>query len=449
MSPARMEQAVKRHMNIWLALVTAAGCAPPADDETESTNASTTVPGETSADDDGGSSGPGDDDGSTGAGEETDGGATDDGPADDTGGDDTGGADWPDELPINCTAMPDAPECARPIWIDPGTIGSGPHLSHGGFPELGAGFLDAANERVVVSAKFGSDSVLPTGAIATIDLRTGERVIVSGRWYDDYVGASGLNEVGTGAPIDYYFDVKPGADGWYAVGQRVMDGGASKYATVVHIDPATGDREVVWDEIDHPCDDGAGQAITPNPDSIAIAPDGRVLLNFGQDPLGAGYGIAAVSTTGCVVVSRSGGANPDVGGGDAITDDFRGMDVGNGLVWGVDWLSETLTTIDPATGERTRISSTGGSMIGTGPELANQALAFGGDVVYTYAGWLTEVDPATGNRTEVTMGDGPLSFADEDGKVIPHANPKWVVVLSEVAVTVLDKQTGNNNILSY
>jgi hypothetical protein len=70
-------------------------------------------------------------------------------------------------------------------------------------------------------------------------------------------------------------------------------------------------------------------------------------------------------------------------------------------------------------------------------------------VVYTYAGWLTEVDPATGNRTEVPMGDGPLSWAQEDGQVLPRANPKWVVVLSEVAVTVLDKQTGNNNILSY
>lgn len=428
----------------WLTCVVAMGCTPPADDDRETGSASM-ADGADMGGSDVGSSG---DDSGAGSSGGDDSGAGSDGPADSSGGD-TGATEWPDELPVNCTALPDAPECARPIWIEPGTIGSGPHLVNGAFPELGAGFLDAENERIVIAAKFGSDSVFPTGGVATIDLRTGDRTIVTGSYYEDYATAEGFHQLGDGAPIDAYYDVKPGTDGWYAVGDRVMNGGAEKSAVVVHIDPSTGHREVVWDELLHPCDDGAGQSMIPNPDSIAIAPDGRVLLNIGDNPLGAGHGLVAVSTAGCVVVSRAEGAGPDIGGGDTISDDFTGMDMGGGLVWGVDWISSTLTSIDPTTGNRTKVSSSGSGNVGTGPDLGNEALAYAGDRIYTYAGWLTEVDPATGNRTEVAMGDGPLSFAQSDGKVLPHANPAWVIVLSEVAVTVLDKQTGNNNILSY
>jgi hypothetical protein len=417
---------------------TVLACAPVEPQPEQSSSA-----GETSDD------GSGDDASSSAAGSDgpitdaTTAASSDDGTTDETGNVDTGGSPWPDGLPIDCTAQPDAPECARPIWIEAGTVGSGPPFDNYGFPQLGGGFLDAANDRIVITARFGSDSVSPTGVVATVDLHTGDRVFVSG----SFMGPQGLEEFGDGAPIDYYHDVKAGSDGWYAVGERVTP--ETRTSVVVRIDPSNGHRELVWDFTEHPCNDAVGTPIIPGGDAIALAPDGRAMLVLEQNPLGAGYGIVAVSDSGCEVISRSAGDGADIGGGAPLTGAFYGMDSRDDLVWGVEWLSASLMSIDPTTGGRVRVSNAGEFAVGRGPELGNEAVAHAGDVIYTYAGVLTEVDPATGNRNAVPMINGPLLFAQTDGKVIPHPNSDWVIVLSEIAVVVLDKTTGNNNLLSY
>ena len=87
------------------------------------------------------------------------------------------------------------------------------------FPGVGGGFLDAANERIVIGARFGVD-VAPGGMVATVDLRTGERTFVSGHYEDP---ANGPTVVGSGAPIDFVHDVAPTATGWVALGQVGFD----------------------------------------------------------------------------------------------------------------------------------------------------------------------------------------------------------------------------------
>ncbi|HWB82377.1 MAG TPA: hypothetical protein VG755_45760 [Nannocystaceae bacterium] len=416
------------------------GCPVPADEDDGRTTAmttTTTMPAESGGTDEG--TDDADTGGESSAGESS--GIGESG-ADTTTGDT--GEPWPDALPIDCAIDTEAPECARPGWLEPGTIGEGPHFAQGGFPILRAGFTDG--ERVVFGTHFGSDSVHPSGVVASVDLRTGARAFVSGRYFDDYVTGAGEHEIGDGPDIDYINDVKPGPDGWYAVGEHAE---AGKATIVVRIDPSTGDRELVFEEGVHPCDDGAGNPFIPSSWTIVVLPDGRPALNVTDNPIATGDGLVAVSPSGCEIVSLVGGTQADVGSGATIGDDFFGMVSRDGRAYGIEWVSSTLTEIDLATGDRRTISSTGAMMVGLGPELANESLVHAGDTIYTYAGYLSAVDPRTGDRTSIEFDKGPLWFAQIDGEVLLHPKTGWLVVLSELAVTVVDVDSGKSNIVSY
>ncbi|HET6585559.1 MAG TPA: hypothetical protein VFG69_19000, partial [Nannocystaceae bacterium] len=366
----------------------------------------------------------------------------DTGAADTTGGDptDSGGGEWPDALPVDCLDDANAEElaCTPFIQLDPGSIGAGPHFGIGMFPGVLGGFVDDANERLVVGTRFGVD-VEPGGAVATVDLRTGERVFVSGHWDDP---ANGPMELGSGAPIDFVFDVAPTAAGWVAIGQLGGD------TVIVTVDPATGARTALTPEGGSGCTDPDGIEIVIDPYAIAVADDGTVMTTFrGTD---AGIGIVGYADGGCAVVSRMGGAGAPIGGGpDQSGGYFVDLAIDGATLWGLEWQSQSVFSIDIASGQRKRISSSSSSTaVAEGPPVRGQSLAVTASGIVTYDDeGITLVDPATGNRTAVLV-DGPLVLG-VDGHVLAHPNAPWLVVLGDVGVGVLDTATGNSNIVSF
>lgn len=406
------------------------------DDESNSGQASNGTDGSagTDGDDDGL---PGTDDGAT----STDDGA-DTGGADTTGGGDEtdGGGDWPDALPIDCLDDANSAELACTPWLqlDPGSIGEGPHFGIGMFPGVGGGFLDAANERIVIGARFGVD-VAPGGMVATVDLRTGERTFVSGHYEDP---ANGPTQVGSGAPLDFVHDVAPTATGWVALGQVGFD------TAIVTVDPATGARTSVTPDGGSGCADPEGNEITIDPYTIAVTQDGTVLTTFrGSNP---GIGVVGYDADGCHVVSRMGAVGPSIGMGPEQTGGyFVDIEVDGGTLWALEWQTQSLFSIDLATGNRKRVSSSSNTTtVGEGPAIGTQSLAVTDAGIVTYDDeTYTLVDPSTGMRTAIPM-DGPLVYG-ADGHVLAHPNAPWIVVLADVGVAVLDTATGNSNVISF
>jgi hypothetical protein len=353
--------------------------------------------------------------------------------------DDSGG-EWPDALPIDCLDDANAEElaCLPLIQLDPGSIGEGPHFGIGMVPGVLGGFLDRDGERIVLGARFGVD-VAPGGMVATVDLRTGERTFVSGH-YDD--PATGPTEVGSGAPIDFVYDVAPTAAGWVAIGQI-----GTSDVVIVEVDPSTGTRTAVTPAEGSGCMDPEGTPVVLDPYAVDVTDDGEILTTFRG---AAGIGVVGYSGGACRVVSRMGGDGAPVGGGPEQTGGyFVDIEVDGDTLWALEWQTQSVFSIDIATGQRMRVSSSSNTTtVGEGAPVRVQSLALtrGGIATYDDEG-VTLVDPATGMRTEIPK-DGPLAIAG-DGHVLAHPNDAWLVVLSDVGVAVLDTTTGNSNVLSF
>ncbi len=364
-------------------------------------------------------------------------------------------------LPVDCTQPnPTDPVCSQPGQNDddffPGAIGAGPHFSYGAFPQITGGFLDKGADRLIVSTMFGSDSVNPSGAIVAVALDSGNRTFITGSYVDENDVA---HDFGSGEPVQYFTDVKAGPTAWYALGQ-ILNGG--KENVLVEINPADGARKVIWREDSNSCPAWGNGNIGPVIDTLAVGDDGKIYLNFSNNPAQAGVGVVAIDPGGtCTIVSRvhcSGndcsltvgtGPTPDWAGGY-----FKGMTFGAGLVWGVEWQTKSLFSIDPANGNRNRVSSTYNGLpngdIGFGPEMGLESVVFAdADTFYTAGGALVSVN-GTGDRTALPNSSaGPLKVLDPKGNAFLHTNASWVLVSQKTAIVVLDTATGNSNVLSY
>lgn len=374
------------------------------------------------------------------------------------------GSGWPAALPVDCAA-PGAEDlvCNRPGVDDddtffPGAVGAGPHFSYGAFPAITGGFLDAGTDRLIVSAVFGSDSVNPSGAIVAVDLHTGDRTFVSG----DYVDEGGTpHAFGSGESITYFTDVKAGPSAWYALGQ-IVDGGG-KEDVLAAIDPTSGARQVIWREGNNTCPAWGNGKIGPVIDSLAVGPDGTVYVAFSNNPAQAGVGVLGIDPSGgCKIVSRVHCSGSDcsltVGSGpdpDWLGGYFKGMSFGGGLIWGVEWQTHSLFSVDPVTGNRSRVSSTysglPGGDIGSGPDLGVEGVVYrDASTLFTSGGTVVAVDGTSGDRTAVLVApSGPMKVQDPSGTVFLHTNPSWLLLVQKTAIVVLDTKTGNNNVLSY
>jgi hypothetical protein len=336
------------------------------------------------------------------------------------------------ELAIDCTSRDVVDErCNVPSEIDPGSIGEGPMLANGGLgPLFGVvyegGFVDSESNRLVVA--------LPSaGVILGVDLTTGDRAVLSGVYRDPRTGPT---TVGAGDPIDGVFDVRAGPDGWYA---RVAD-------TIVRVDPATGDRTVVWTDA-APCVE-----YLSNLRSLAVDEAGTAYVHFFGMSAGAeSAGIGAIRDGACTTVTRS-STDPSlvVGGGlDVNGEGWGSLHYGTGKVHAL-FLESLVLEVDVATGDRRAITS---AAVGSGPVAGGTGMAVGERSIWTVSSealQVVEIDRATGDRiAREPHPDTPFArVLRGPSRVWIHPNGVTLVLAFTDTLFLFDPPTGNDHVLS-
>ncbi|MEQ1500960.1 MAG: hypothetical protein ABMB14_01955, partial [Myxococcota bacterium] len=363
-------------------------------------------------------------------------------------------------LPVDCRHPLNAedPRCERVQDLASGTFGSGPSLD---WIDVGGGFVDGG--RLLVT--YASSSSIDASGVLAVDLATGDRTIVSGR-YEDVL--QGIVEVGAGPFPSDLSDVQRGPDGmWYALDSSVSG------AEIYRIDPASGARTVIYeqrklDAYGAPiCQVGGygldvGWSIPSSPQdgsaNLVVGPDGTLYLRGARggtpsELLGI-KGVVALRDGGCRVVTAYSIERPldlGVGAGPAMADDYPWLVLdGDRILAATGWTQ--LQSIDLATGQRTAVSSSDpDALLGVGPDLGDDFAVLGADGALWTAGPYTEefvrVDLTTGDRAEYAMIGGPYTFAD-DGPMIPHPDLPGVFLVMYEGVSLVEPATGNSNVLS-
>ena len=149
----------------------------------------------------------------------------------------------PTSLPADCRCLDNrspasgVDACKRPFDAAKAgaSIGAGPSFALYENAHLSGGFIDAAKNTLVASVYWDGSST-PKGLVVRYDLKTWARTFVSGEWKD---GAP--KSTGTGPAFTHLKDIKPGKDGmWYALAYK------PQRAEIFRVDPANGNRTVVW-----------------------------------------------------------------------------------------------------------------------------------------------------------------------------------------------------------
>jgi sugar lactone lactonase YvrE len=281
---------------------------------------------------------------------------------------------------------------------------------------------------ILVSDYFGFDGF---GGLIDVDPATGARTTVSAN--DHPVGTPNFN-----TPVVPAFE----ANGDIVVAEQDGD-------DVLRIDPATGARTTVSSS-----SVGTGPALS-DPNGIAVAANGDLFVaDFSAfDGNGGIFRIDPVTGNRTEVASNSHGSGPAFGFGPdgiAIAPD--------GSLVVVDTYGYQVLRVDPATGNRTTISS---NSVGTGPTfdyVYGLALEPDGHILvgdrdgFDGNGGIIRIDPATGNRTTVSSNavglgpalNGPASLAlAPDGSIITGTTGA-----DGGAVFRVDPVSGNRTLIS-
>jgi hypothetical protein len=346
-------------------------------------------------------------------------------------------------FPLACSAAKNASDshCAAPGAVKPGSIGTGPTITGSTFPELEGGFVDG--NRIIAAVKYDT----AVGAIMAVDLTTGNRTIVSGTYNDP---ATGKVVTGTGPDLGGAMDVQRGASGWYAVSAK----------GVFKIDPANGNRTLVWDAAApaQRCKVGTVE-VTPRTDGLAVDTTDKVYLTLSNNPSKSGVGVVGVLDGKCEMVSVTGGS-VDRGGGLSIAEaEFHGLRFSAGALWAVEYTSESLFRFALPGGDRTRVSSSMAShVVGEGElPVGDGWLGFTADnQVWTTRYFntgkqliLTPINLATGNRGPFNLADGPVGKGNATNPPIwIHPTSPWLVVGLNNAFVLYDPTTGESYTLS-
>ncbi|HVU87161.1 MAG TPA: PEP-CTERM sorting domain-containing protein [Pirellulales bacterium] len=289
---------------------------------------------------------------------------------------------------------------------------------------------------VVVGVDLGTGKN-PDFALLEIDPATGNRTVIS----DNSIGTGPslyynyVSDIGIDFPAIPYISYQ--ADGSLLV--TVASPNSSTGSALLRVDPATGDRTLVSDELANSgppvyyvaARDFGNSILVGGPQGTALidpatgnrtafsavnvsgfAIDGSNIYAASADQASV-YAINASTGTPTLISGQGVGTGPDL---------HRPQDValnsaGNLLVLD----GHTVYNVDPITGDRTIISSdAAGSTVGTGPDLLVGAfrLAVAPDGTIFTTGFMApdtvsiaSIDPLTGNRTiisDATIGTGPI-----------------------------------------
>lgn len=250
----------------------------------------------------------------------------------------------------------DKPICGCPGVT--GQIGSGVQVGAVGGKYV-CGAVDGANSRLVMGVQSTSG-----GSIWTVDLKTGNRVVVSGSVTDP--ATSQAQTTGTGDPMATPAAIRIGTDGWYAFE------GTSSTKQIQRVDPASGARTTLLttDQMTKSISGGHPIACTGAPSldtsfarpeaGMGIGANNELYVGMGTSP---GYVAVAKLTFGgsptCTIVSGDNFDSPNsnpVGSGPNL-DGLNAVDFANGVIYALDAVKANVYTIDPSTGTRTLVST--------------------------------------------------------------------------------------------
>lgn len=258
-------------------------------------------------------------------------------------------------------------------------MGTGPRMHGINLAKWGGGFLLNGELYAAVHYTGGNAGNLKPGAIYAIDIKTGDRRVVSGSYLDAKTGRVdvGSGHSVSGEALPFLVDLKLGKDGQiYALGSNTLND-----VEITRIDPKSGARTLIWRR--QSLDDGGaadfayGQCFSGIPSSsydsgfsplqyaeraFALGEDGSFFIGWKGD----GVGVVRVSADGktCSVVSRWASNNKtkpldDVGTG--VTPQYgtiSGMLHRKGVIYAE--TKDMLLAIDDKTGNRTTFSNVGG-----------------------------------------------------------------------------------------
>lgn len=380
-----------------------------------------------------------------------------------------------------------------------GKIGKGLPFNLGGYVVIGSGFVDAASNTAYVPVEFGSQQD-NQGAVFAVDLKTGDRKIISGydgeEWHgkgQEYVDSSGRKQ--TAYDLGRVEVVRPGPTPGTVL--ALVDKGLQQRTEIFNIDVKTGDRRLVW--ASKVFDDSAREGPTSirtiesskvggplfcksaGDDRVGLKPsetfetDGKnVYMFFPNQPSGTGIGLMKVPVAGgkCEWVSQYWPDGTGNVGSGATVNTLSPLLFASALV-GKEWLGATgpnpggniLFGINTETGARRTVSALsrntparrkgdGDVEVGYQRRMAfNQnglGLTMGTEVGDDYFEPVA-VDVKDGERLQVEAKSGSLKGSGRDsyGNVvaaIPGTN-KFIVAWGK-ALHVYDLETGSSYVLS-
>ncbi|QQR90012.1 MAG: hypothetical protein IPJ88_17955 [Myxococcales bacterium] len=379
--------------------------------------------------------------------------------------------------------------CRDPETVAYGSVGaeSAVHFGLGDNPTFTDGFLDSANEQLVLSALINTNGAPDLGVIATVDTVTGERKFISGS-YDDAV--NGLTQIGSGDAFDNFQSVQPGASSWFAVGQRriTIAGIPPTYELehyIVSIDPNTGTRTLLWPAetdggtsgvpnaaTDWTCDGISNVIVSPTP----MISDGSHTLYFTvrENSTEQARGLVSFDTSdnSCAVISFSGSVTTtDTGAGIPIEYSADALAFNNGYVWWLAGHAQKLFQIRLSDGSRALVSYwiENSTTVGNGDRLGQESMAYSAlsSRLWTWHGFDNPINPlpqpwlaytipdfatpakALDRSSVALMDNDPVKEPEMTGLLLPHhLNPDWVFVTSYGSLLILDASNGNANIFS-
>lgn len=371
----------------------------------------------------------------------------------------------PSNLDVDCraTANADDPRCIDEDETA-GSVGEGPHFPPGGIGALYGGFLDAAQNRIVLAG--WQNGPVEHAIVYAVDLATGDRTVISGTYLDPLQGDTAFGsgpDLGSSA-----WDVEPHPDGsWWVVGEN-----ADFDFQLMRVDPTNGARELVVAGLvtcASPYEEYLAATIVDlsNPPSMAIAADGRVIVPMHSTfDRPNDYGIGVIDETGVCTIVTLGSPEPEyaVGSGPWAAREYQAVAIVDGTLFASTRYGE-LHSIDTVTGNRTMVSVTNGNVtLGDGPALDVDMLIAGVDGRLWTSGdtggggantdaVFVDVDLETANRTMYgNDGRGPIGPSDSVRFVVPHPTlPGVAIGVKESAVVLFEyaPATGNNIVLSH
>lgn len=379
------------------------------------------------------------------------------------------------------------------------SVGQGLPFDLGGYVFFGSGFVDAAENAVYVPVEIGSQQD-NQGVVFKVDLKTGNRTVVSGYDGEEWKGkapryVSGNNENFMPYDLGRVEVVRPGPGGSLLA---LVDKGLQQRTEIIRIDRKTGDRSIVW--ASRVFDDSAREGptsirtnearigISGEPGGLCRAADNRVGLKpsevmetdgqyvylFMQGaPAGSGAGLVRVPVAGgkCEWLSRYyQTGESDIGSGATLNTLMPlvfDSALKNGKFYAVNGPvpnGNTFFSIDTKTGERQTVSllntNTPARSKGTGNVAVGRtgrlAISDSGKVATLFAEINDSdfepivVDLKTGNRAYSEVKAGSLtSGRDSSGRIVASipGSDKFVVAFGK-ALHIWDAATGNSYTLS-